>query len=190
MTITQNEKIFICPKEFYIDSLKLAKQVYESDFTPNFIVGLWRGGTPVGIAVQEYLSYKGIETDHIAIRTSKYNNKKTDVKTKKVAVHGLDYIIRRANATDRLLLVDDVFDEGHTIKVVIEEIKKRARLNCPQIKSACVYFKPQRNDTDITPDFYVHETNQWLVFPHELHDLTPEEIRKHKGYEVADLLEI
>jgi hypoxanthine phosphoribosyltransferase len=39
---------------------------------PSFIVGVWRGGTPVGIAVQEILDYLGVQTDHISIRTSAY----------------------------------------------------------------------------------------------------------------------
>jgi hypothetical protein len=30
------------------------------------------------------------------------------------------------------------------------------------------------------PDFYVYETDEWLVFPHEIDGLTPEEIRAHK----------
>ena len=30
------------------------------------------------------------------------------------------------------------------------------------------------------PDFYVHETDRWLVFPHEIQGLTPEEILAHK----------
>jgi hypothetical protein len=30
------------------------------------------------------------------------------------------------------------------------------------------------------PDYYVHATEQWLVFPHELVGLSAEEIRAHK----------
>jgi len=33
---------------------------------------------------------------------------------------------------------------------------------------------------DRIPDYYVHESKQWLVFPHELNGLKPEEIRQHK----------
>ena len=36
------------------------------------MIAIWRGGAPVGVAVQELLAYRGIETDHIAIRTSSY----------------------------------------------------------------------------------------------------------------------
>ena len=47
---------------------KLLKAVFD----PTSSSGIWRGGTPVGVAVQELLDYCGIKTDHIAIRTSLY----------------------------------------------------------------------------------------------------------------------
>jgi hypothetical protein len=43
-----------------------------------------------------------------------------------------------------------------------------------------VYYKPARRKVDITPDYYVHETDKWLVFPHELDGLSEQEIRDHK----------
>ena len=30
------------------------------------------------------------------------------------------------------------------------------------------------------PDYYIHETDQWLVFPHELQGLSMDEIRANK----------
>ena len=67
-----NDKVFINAEELLRDSFLLALRILESGFRPDYIVGIWRGGTPVGIAVQEYLDYAGVETDHIAIRTSYY----------------------------------------------------------------------------------------------------------------------
>jgi hypoxanthine phosphoribosyltransferase len=51
------EKIYISAQQLLEDSFSLGKQILESNFRPNFIVGVWRGGTPVGIAVQEMLSF-------------------------------------------------------------------------------------------------------------------------------------
>jgi hypothetical protein len=34
--------------------------------------------------------------------------------------------------------------------------------------------------TDILPDYYLHETDDWLVFPHELNGLTREEMFANK----------
>ena len=63
-------KKYITADELLLDSFKLGVDIYNSGFRPNFIVGVWRGGTPVGIAIQEILAYLGNESDHIAIRTS------------------------------------------------------------------------------------------------------------------------
>jgi hypoxanthine phosphoribosyltransferase len=66
------EKLFIQSSELLKDSYRLAWKVFESGYKPNYIVGVWRGGAPVGIAVQEFLSVLGLESDHVAIRTSYY----------------------------------------------------------------------------------------------------------------------
>ena len=127
------------------------------------------------MAVQEVLAYCGVESDHIAIRTSSYLG--VDQRGE-VAIHGLNYIIKKIRHDDRVLIVDDVFDTGNTIKAVIAEIKRRARGNTPeQIRVAVPWYKPSRNETDLAPDFYLRETAEWLVFPHELDALTPEEMR-------------
>ena len=180
------EKVFISAEELLIDSFKLAEQIYQSGFKPQFIVGVWRGGAPVGIAVQEYLDHVGIETDHIAIRTSSYYS--IGQQDKEVRVHGLNYIIDNVNADDHLLIVDDVFDSGRSIIAILNELQDKTRRNLPEtIKIACPWYKPTRNVTEITPDFFIHETDGWLVFPHELSGLTPEEIAQAKP-EVAAIL--
>lgn len=181
------DKHFITANELLLDSFKLAEQVYQRGFRPQFIVGVWRGGSPVGIAVQEYLEYMGIATDHIAIRTSSYYG--IDKQHKDIRVHGLDYIINNVNADQELLIVDDVFDSGRSIQAIIDEIKRKSRRNTPNvIKVACPWYKPARNVTNLTPDYYVHATDRWLVFPHELCGLTPQEILQGKGSEIADTI--
>ena len=42
------------------------------------------------------------------------------------------------------------------------------------------WFKPSRNETDLVPDYFLRETDEWLVFPHELDALTPEELERHR----------
>ncbi|MFT7246630.1 MAG: hypoxanthine phosphoribosyltransferase [Candidatus Azotimanducaceae bacterium] len=180
------EKIYISAEELLTDSFRLAEQIYKSGFHPNFIVGVWRGGTPVGIAVQEYLDFAGMESDHISIRTSSYYG--IDQQNKHVRVHGLQYIIDNVNAEDQLLIVDDVFDSGRSVAAIIEELKEKCRRNIPEtIRIATPWYKPNKNKTDIVPDYFVHKTEEWLVFPHELSGLTTEEIRQNKG-SVAEAL--
>ncbi len=168
-------------------SLLLAEKIFDSGFKPDFIVAIWRGGTPVGIVIQELYEYFGISTDHIAIRTSYYSGL-NEVRNE-VRVHGLEYLIKNINAGDSLLIVDDVFDSGNSIKAALEKIHGYARLNTPKdIRVATPYYKPSKNKTTLTPDYFVYETDDWLVFPHELKGLSLAEIRQHKPW-VTDWIE-
>jgi hypothetical protein len=180
------DKTIISAEDLLQDSFRLGLDVLESGFRPTLIIAIWRGGTPVGMAVQEILAYAGIDADHIAIRTSSYVG--VDERSA-VAVHGLNYIIKKICFDDRVLIVDDVFDTGHTIAAVLRELAARARGNTPEdIRIAVPWYKPARNETDIVPDYYLHETSEWLVFPHELDALTPEELRAARPA-VADVVE-
>ena len=182
----KNEKIFITDAELLRDSFLLASNILQSGFRPDYIVGIWRGGTPVGIAVQEFLDYAGVETDHIAIRTSHYTG--IDQTTLNVQVHGLGYLIRKVNKQDSLLIVDDVFDTGMSVEAVIIELSKRARLNMPgDIRIATPWYKPSKNKTGRVPNYFIHETAQWLVFPHELTGLTDDEVCRGKPA-IADIV--
>ena len=170
------DKTVLSAQDLLQDSFDLGLKVLESGFEPTLIIAIWRGGTPVGMALQEILAYCGVESDHIAIRTSSYSG--VDERGA-VAVHGLNYIIKKVCYDDRVLIVDDVFDTGNTIVAVINELTRRARGNTPEdIRVAVPWFKPERNETDIVPDYYLHETSEWLVFPHELDALEPEEMQQ------------
>ncbi|MBE1301607.1 MAG: hypoxanthine phosphoribosyltransferase [Alteromonadaceae bacterium] len=182
------EKTFITAQSLLEDSFRLAHQVYKDGFRPQFIIGIWRGGTPVGIAVQEFFEFKKVQTDHIAVRTSSYYGINKQSKT--IKVHGLQYLVENANADDGLLIVDDVFDSGRSIAALIEQTQKLMRLNMPKdVRIATPWYKPSNNKTSITPDYYVHESSDWLVFPHELSGLTDDEIRKGKS-DLADVMDI
>jgi hypoxanthine phosphoribosyltransferase len=173
------EKKYISAQELLEDSFELGIRIIKSGFNPNFIIGIWRGGTPVGIAVQELLDYFGIITDHIAIRTSAYSG--INERKKTIRVHGLDYIIGIINSEDALLIVDDVHDSGLSVEAVLNTLYERARKNTPHdIRIATVYYKPSNNQTKRVPDYYIHETDKWLIFPHELKGLSREEILKNK----------
>ena len=171
-------KTVLSAQDLLEDSFRLGLKVLEDGFRPTMIIAIWRGGTPVGMAVQEIFAYCGIESDHIAIRTSSYHG--VDQRGS-VAVHGLNYIIKKIRHDDRVLIVDDVFDTGNTIVAVIDEIQRRARGNTPtDIRVAVPWFKPSRNETDRVPEYFLHETEDWLVFPHELDALTPLELAESR----------
>ncbi len=173
------DKVFISANSLLSDSMELARLIVHSGFRPTYLVAMWRGGAPIGIAVQEVLEYHSIHCDHIAIRTSSYLG--IDDQAKTVRVHAIDYLVSRLSAEDELLLVDDVFDSGRSLEAVMAELRRRCRRNLPEkIRIAAVYYKPKRNRSTLVPDYYVRETDSWLVFPHEIQGLTRQEILEHK----------
>ncbi|MGI9310288.1 MAG: phosphoribosyltransferase [bacterium] len=172
-------KRFISAQELLEDSYRLGARIIDSGFRPDFIVGIWRGGTPVGIAVQEMLEHFGIRADHISVRTSLYRG--IGAPGEQVRVHGLGYLERNLEAEHGLLIVDDVFDTGRSIEAVIAQLTARTQRNTPRrIAVAMPWFKPGNNATARVPDYYLHQTEQWLVFPHELLGLSDDEIARGK----------
>ena len=180
------EKHYIRSEDLIQDSFRLAWQVYEDGYRPNYIIGVWRGGAPIGIAVQEFFSVLGVPSDHIAIRTSHYRG--IDDRNSEVQVYGLNYVIKQVESDDSLLIVDDVHDTGVSIEKIVSDLQAACKKNTPEIRVATPYFKPSKNKTSRTPNYHLHETDKWLVFPHELDGLSIEEIRANKP-EVSDLVE-
>ena len=177
--LTIMNKVYLSAQSLLEDSFKLAEQVLDSGFKPTFIIAVWRGGAPIGIAVQEYLQFHGVDTDNIAIRTSSYTG--IDNQSREVKVSGLEYLVKNIQHTDRLLIVDDVFDTGRSVEAIIDELKNRTRLNAPNdIRIAVPYYKPERNQVNISPDYVVHETSDWLKYPHSLEGLSQEEMAQKR----------
>jgi uncharacterized protein len=172
-------KTYLSAQQLLEDSFKLGAKIVADGFKPTIITAIWRGGTPMGIAVQELLEYQGVQSDHIAIRTSSYSG--IDGRSSTIRVHGMNYLIKNVRQEDSLLIVDDVFDTGHTINAVINHLHEKCRLNTPHdIRVAVPYYKPTRNQTDRVPDYYLYETEDWLKYPHSLEGLTPEEIAENR----------
>ena len=180
------EKLFIKEEDLLLDSYRLGVKVYESGFRPTFILGVWRGGSSVGIAVQEGLQYLGVKTDHISIRTSyrgMTSYEKMLENASAIRVHGTSYLLETLNAEDQLLIVDDVYSSGLNVKAVIDRLSYRTKRNMPrEVRVAVPWCRPANNRTDRSPDYFVHETDKWLVLPWELNGLTREEIYRHKGF--------
>ena len=181
------DKTYITEQDHILDGFRLGIQIFDSGFRPSFIVGLWRGGSSVGIVVQECLATLGVATDHIALRTSyggreeyeqTYRNKSS------IRVHGRQYLLENINFDDRLLIVDDVFSSGRHSQAVIDSLRMRLKRNTPgDIRVASTWYRPSPTEPDQRkPDYFVNETKDWLVLPYELGGLTSTEIANHKPF--------
>jgi len=176
-------KRYISPDELHKHSFELGKKILQDGFKPTWIIALWRGGCPTGMCVQGFLKHYGVTADHISVRTSSYNT--VGEQNSYIRIHGLEYVIKNMKSTDKVLLVDDVFDSGRSILALLTKMSRKLRANFPvDIRIATVFYKPHNNKTDISPDYYCETTTDWLVFPHEFEDLTKDEIKEFMSLEM------
>ncbi len=165
-----DEKIYLDSNGLTRDSFALARKIFDSGFRPDVIIGLWRGGTPVAVAVQEGLHYLGVSCYHTALKTQAY----TGIgEHKHPVIENMGAVMDHLRAAERVLVVDDIFDSGDTVAAVKEAFAPFVR----DLRFATLYYKPARNRWPFGPDYWLRETDAWLVFPHELMGLTPDEVR-------------
>jgi len=160
---------------YLADSFRLARRIWDDGSRPDFLIALWRGGAPPGIAIQEFFRWKGHDFYHTAIRTQSLegvlHNGGFDIR-------GLEHVIDNVEADHQLLVVDNFFDTGRTVFEVVDYLRRRARRNTPTIKVATVYFRPSRQRFLVGPDYWLHEVETAPVFPHELSAVDREQLRE------------
>lgn len=170
---------YISADQLLADSYALAIKVVESGFYPDLLIAMWRGGTPVGLAVQEVFEFLEKPCEHFAIRSSSYRN--PGEQQAHVQLWGLEQLAESLPRCRNLLLVDDVFDSGRTAKRILEALHALPGPPDRSIRIATPWFKPTSNVTAVVPDYYLHETSDWLVFPHELYGLEAEQVLQKPG---------
>ena len=166
-----DDKHYLSADEYLRDAWRLAAAVKASGWRPDVLVALWRGGAPVGVALHEYFKASGWEVKHIPLKCASY----TGIGESSSVVeftHG-EVVFGMLRKGVRVLVVDDVFDTGKTAAAV----KARIDRTGAEMRMACVYWKPEKNRTDMKPDYYVKDVGlDWIVFPHEIEGLTRDEI--------------
>ena len=166
-----NDKHYLSADEYLRDTWRLAAAVRESGWQPDILIALWRGGAPVGVALHEYFKVIGWKLQHIPLKCASY----TGIGENPGGVaftHG-DIVFGMLRKGDKVLVVDDIFDTGKTAAAVKQRIDEIGA----EMRMACVYWKPEKNKTNLRPDYFVKDVGlDWIVFPHEIEGLTKEEI--------------
>jgi hypoxanthine phosphoribosyltransferase len=163
--------LHVDPNEFLVDSFRLGQKVYLSGFRPKHAISIWRGGTPVGLGVDAFFRSRGLLINHTTIATDSYVG---IGEQGAVTVKNLEHLVEVICPEDGLLIVDDVYESGHTIRRVVELLRQMARANAPQeIVVASVHVKPGRVAYDGLPLVALKEIDAdvWIDYPHELADL-------------------
>lgn len=166
------DKIYLDANDYLDDSFRLARQIFDGGWKPDVLLALWRGGAPVGVSVHEFLGYKGWKLRHCSVKCSSY----TGIAAKESAVtfDCADEFFASLRPGEKVLVIDDIFDTGHTAAAVGE----RLGVLGIEFRFAAVYWKPSQNLTSLRPDYYVNAVDRWIVFPHEMDGLTEAELKE------------
>lgn len=138
--------------EIYSMMLRLARRVRESHFEPEVIVGVSRGGWPPARIMSDLLENQNLANMKVVFYRDIGLRNKRPVITQPVSsrVKG-----------KRVLVVDDVSDTGHSLRVVSAHLRTRG---AGKVKVCTLYLKP---GSVFTPHFYARKTSKWIIFPWE-----------------------
>jgi hypoxanthine phosphoribosyltransferase len=164
-------KIYVSANDYLRDGWRLARRVLDSEWRPDVLIALWRGGAPVGVAVHEFLHYHGLRPRHHVLKCQSYTG--IQARADRVEIESAAQILESVKPGARVLVIDDILDTGNTARAMFDLLAPRGA----EVRLATVYWKPGQTKTGIRPDYHVCETEDWIVFPHEMDGLTPDELR-------------
>ena len=142
----------------YLDWTKVDEAIWTlkdeifKDFVPDIIVGVARGGLVPAFRLSHI-------TDNILMRV-------VDVKfytdiDKRTEKPNITVPLNENIENMNILIVDDVADTGKTLVEVKKHVQEK---NPKMVKIAVIAKKPH---SIIDPDYYVFETDEWIIFPWE-----------------------
>lgn len=183
--MAEPEKVYLSANAYLEDTWRLAEIVRAGEWRPTVLLALWRGGAPVGVALHEYLSVTGWPLRHLPLKCASYTGIGENG-GEIVFTHG-ELVFGQLRPGERVLVVDDVFDTGRTAAAV----KAKIEATGAEMRLACVYWKPEKNTTDLKPDYFSRDVgSEWIVFPHEIDGLTQAEIRQKDPFLAASLARV
>jgi uncharacterized protein len=132
--------------------LSLVRRIKSSGYKPDVIVGVSRGGWPPARIISDLL-----ENSRLANMKVEFY-KDIGVRSKKPRI---TQRVTSEVTGKRVLVVDDVSDTGHSLKVVANHLRRKGT---KEFKVCTIYMKPQ---SIFRPDYYAKTTRKWIIFPWE-----------------------
>ncbi len=132
----------------------LAEKVHSCGNKFDLVVGIARGGMPVAMVV----------SDHLDVRID-FINVKSYVGIGERGTPRILSTLTEDITGKNVLIVDDLVDQGDTMKVVEEYLSRQS----PNLLEVAVLFK--KPWTKFEPDYYLEVVDRWVVFPFELSEV-------------------
>jgi hypoxanthine phosphoribosyltransferase len=152
---------------------RLALNVYESGFEFNQIICVARGGLRVGDVLSRVF-----EMPLAILSTHSYTAEGGTVRGELVIAENMTMTSPRLG--ERVLLVDDMVDSGHTLATVQKALPER----WPVIQSCRTAVLWWKACSTVKPDYFVDylAENPWINQPFEVYDaLRPEHLKTRLG---------
>lgn len=139
--------------------LRQAEKIRQSNFKPEVIVGIAKGGWVPARVLSDLLEVSVLATVQVEFYMGIAKSRAEPVLKQKAAA---------AVKGKKVLLVDDIADTGKSLQLARAHVLQRG---AAEVRVATLYKKP---GSAVKPDYYEAETSLWVVFPWE----TKETIRK------------
>lgn len=133
------------------DCIELAQKM--KNIQIDTIVAISRGGLVAARILSDLLK---IPISHITI--SSYDDLKQSREPEVTEVPSTNF------QEKTILIVDEVSDSGETFVRALQFFEDK------KIKKSFTLAPYIKQHTKYTPDFYVHSTNNWIIFPYELRE--------------------
>ncbi|MEM0123352.1 MAG: phosphoribosyltransferase family protein [Conexivisphaerales archaeon] len=141
-------------------------KVIKSGWKQDVNLGVGRGGLFVLRIMQDYYIASGVKLPYSVVVAERYTGLNN---AEGLAVRGIDESLINNR---KVLVVDDVADQGYTLLGVVREVLKKG---AQEVRTATVHMK--RSST-YQPDFYVSVTDAWIIYPWELYETIRQIIEK------------
>lgn len=164
-------------QEMAMLNFNLIQQIKSSGQNFDRIIPLSRGGLTMARDLADGLSIDAVSP----VRYKRYRG--VNQASAPTLEEGFARGVRNKIRGNRVLVVDEVLDEGTTMAEALSFIGRARPLS---MTVASIAYKPR---SIVTPDFHALETTDWIVFPHENREFIEGEAQKwrEKGIELSDV---
>jgi len=136
----------------YFDLLESLKKQINSDYKPDVIVSIGKGGSIPGVILAEHYNTLNL---NLGLRSY------TEFSRNEIEEY--QDVPSKTIEKQNVLLIDDLADSGETFKHAAKKLRQNL---CKNLKTACLFLKTA---SDYTPNYYARTISSdiWIVQPWE-----------------------
>jgi hypoxanthine phosphoribosyltransferase len=158
--------------QIYAMLFSQAEKIHQSDFKPDIVVGITKGGWIPARVLSDLLEIPDLATLGVEFYLGVAETRNEPILTQRVSA-----VVNGKKA----LLVDDVADTGKSLQLAKEHVLQQG---ATEVRIATLYYK---TFSVIKPDFYENETRRWVVFPWETKETIRKIVEKHRDKSAINL---